>query len=251
MGIKFSDANIKIKSLGTVKSLQPYLTDKRKIYSFDLLSGHSCPYALACKSKVVEDSNGKRTIEDGAETKFRCFSASQEVIFSAVYDRRKNNFEIMKKADHQVILDNIPNDLGICRIHVGGDFFSQKYFDSWIKVAEIKKDSLFYAYTKSLPFVIRRIDKMPPNFVITASYGGKHDDLIEKHNLKSAIVVYHPDEAAALNLEIDHDDSHAADPTIGSFALLIHAQQPKGSEASKAIKRLKEEGIKFSYGKKD
>ena len=64
--------------------------------------------------------------------------------------------------------------------------------------------------------------------------------------LKTAKVVMHPDEAAALGLEIDHDESHAINAGP-SFALLIHGTQPKGSEAAEAKKRLDREGIKYAY----
>ena len=75
---KWSKANAKIEALQTVESLKQYLEGK-KVYSFDLLSGFSCPFAKDCLSKATEDSEGKRTIKDGPHTKFRCFSASQEV----------------------------------------------------------------------------------------------------------------------------------------------------------------------------
>ena len=56
-------------------------------------------------------------------------------------------------------------------------------------------------------------------------------------------------EADALGLDIDHDDSHAARPSLAQqdFALLIHGTQPKDTEASKALKALKGKG---SYSRK-
>ena len=79
------------------------------------------------------------------------------------------------------------------------------------------------------------------NFVLTASYGGLQDKLIKRHDLRTAIVVYSEDEAKRLHLEIDQADSHAANPKKRnkSFALLIHGVQPKDSEASKALQKLK------------
>jgi hypothetical protein len=68
--------------------------------------------------------------------------------------------------------------------------------------------------------------------VPTASYGGKYDNLIEKHNLRYAKVVYSEDEATRLHLEIDHDDSHAMSHGA-SFALLLHGTQPAGTVAAK------------------
>ena len=43
--IKFSPANAKIEALKEVPELSKYLENKRKVYSFDLLSGYSCPFA--------------------------------------------------------------------------------------------------------------------------------------------------------------------------------------------------------------
>ena len=63
--LKFSNANAKTEALKEVEELKPFLADKRKIYSFDLLSGYSCPVANECLSKAVADENGKRTIQDG------------------------------------------------------------------------------------------------------------------------------------------------------------------------------------------
>ena len=70
---------------------------------------------------------------------------------------------------------------------------------------------------------------------MTASRGGKWDNLIDEKGWKEARVVYSEEEAADLGLEIDHDDTHAA---FGkkSFALLLHGTQPKGSVAGEALK---------------
>jgi hypothetical protein len=73
---------------------------------------------------------------------------------------------------------------------------------------------------------------------LTASRGGRFDNLIDMHGLKCSEVVFSEAEAAEKGLEIDHDDSHAA---IGqkSFALLLHGVQPKGTEAAEALKQIK------------
>ena len=83
--LKFSNANAKIEALKNDAELSEYLTDKRKVYSLDLLSGYSCPFAEACLSKAVVKSDGKRKIQDGHKTQFRCFSASQEDTTCAIY----------------------------------------------------------------------------------------------------------------------------------------------------------------------
>ena len=234
--VKFSTANAKLKALYDVPELERWLQNRRKVYSFDLLSGWSCPQAKDCLSKVVQIGDSRK-IQDGKDCQFRCFSASQEATFPSAYNKRKANFDAM------------PANLGICRIHVAGDFFNQDYFRAWHLVAEWHPDRLFYAYTKSLSWWLEDRDSLPNNFVLTASRGGRQDHLIDQHNLRESKVVFSEAEADALGYEIDHTDEHAAIPEIRdeSFALLIHGVQPKGSKASDAIKQLKRERVKFSY----
>jgi len=147
------------------------------------------------------------------------------------------------------IADAMPKNLGICRIHVAGDFFNEEYFKAWQAVAYTHPTRLFYAYTKSLNYWVKLRDHLPANFVLTASRGGRLDHMIDQHNLRESKVVFSEAEADALGYEIDHTDEHAAIPEIRdeSFALLIHGVQPKGSKASEAIKQLKKEKVKFSY----
>ena len=253
--LKFSKANAKTQALANDAELADYLTDKRKIYSLDLLSGYSCPSAKKCLSKAVVQDNGKRKIKDGKDTEFRCFSASQEVQYTNVYNSRKHNFDLLRKKNHaemvSLINGSLPENAGIVRIHVAGDFFSLPYMHAWYEVAMLNPSVLFYAYTKSLRFWVGGINELPilHNFVLTASYGGTHDHMINEFNLRSTKVVFSEAKAVELGLEIDHDDSHAAKPSLrdNSFALLIHGTQPAGSEASTALKKLKGKG---SYSRK-
>jgi hypothetical protein len=249
--MKYSPANVKIKALANVPAIAKYLPKGKKVYSFDILSGHSCPFANECLSKVVETPSGFR-IQDGPNTEFRCFSASQEVIFTNVRKLRSSNFSELKgltSAEMAARLSEaMPKNLGVCRIHVAGDFFNQNYFNAWLAITLANPDKLFYAYTKSLPYWVNQISIIPENFVLTASYGGRRDDMIESYNLRSAKVVLHPSETI---LEIDHTDEHAANPETRDqdFALLIHGVQPKGSAAGNAVKVLKHENVEFSYSR--
>jgi len=254
--LKFSKANAKIQALSKVPAIAQFLTGKRKVYSLDLLSGYSCPHAKECLSKVVVIDN-KKHIQDGPLTQFRCFSASQEVIYTPVYNMRKHNFEELRTLSYidmfKLISESMPHNLGICRIHVAGDFFNQNYFDAWLNIAQQNPSKLFYAYTKSLLFWLRRKADIPSNFVLTASYGGKLDSIITEDNLRYAKIVYSEAEAISDNLAIDHTDEHAANPETSqqSFALMIHGIQPKGSLSSKAISVLKRNGVKYSYNRKE
>lgn len=242
--LKFGRGNAKLDALE--KKLG------KQVWTFSILSGFTCPYAKECESRAVE-VGGRLKIVDGKHTLFRCFSASQEALFRNVYNQRKYNWQTLLTAGNKpevmakMITDSLPKKAGVIRIHVSGDFFTKNYFQAWLMVAAANPGVLFYAYTKSLPFWVwaKDLDIIPKNFVLTASYGGHRDDLIEKHNLRYAKVVYSVGEARKLKLAIDHDDSHAAKPGK-SFALLIHGAQPAGSVAGKAVRKLDGKG---SYGK--
>ena len=259
--LKYSDANAKLVKLYFVEQLRRWLTDGRftgEVVSLDLLSGWSCPFAEACLSKVHEIAgeftkagNPKRQLRDGDKTEHRCFSASQEVIFPAVYDRRKSNYELLKDCKTveemvELLENTLPRNAGIVRQHVGGDFFNEMYFLAWLKMAKRNPSILFYAYTKSLNYWVDNMELVNslPNVVLTASRGGRLDHMIAEYNLREAVVVFSEQQADELGLEIDHDDSHAARPDLRhqSFALLIHGVQPKGSEAAKALVELKGKG---------
>jgi|TARA_R110002049_G_scaffold125465_1_gene281137 hypothetical protein len=253
--LKFSKANAKTEALKKVPELAEYLKDKKKIYSLDLLSGYSCPYAKACLSKAVVQSDGRRKIKDGVNNEFRCFSASQEVQYTNVFNLRKHNFDLLRQSKNKdlLLMNSLPKNAGIVRIHVAGDFFNSEYMWAWWLTASENPNTLFYAYTKSLRYWLDVVNEMPilDNFILTASYGGRDDYLIDDptFNFRSAKVVFSEAEAEKLGLEIDHDDSHAARPSLRNqdFALLIHGTQPKGSEAATALKELKGKG---SYSRK-
>lgn len=233
----------------------------KDIWSFSLPAGWSCPGAKSCMTKV-DPETGK--IIDGAYQKFRCFAAVDEVRPN-VRDIRWRNYRLLIEAISvegmsDLIIRSFPKGVSKMRVHVSGDFFNQNYFDAWMIAAKHFKQCKFYAYTKSLHLVQKRIDNntIPSNFAITLSEGGVWDDRIDtlrtiaedmKRGLGKSKVVFHPDEASAKNLPIDHDDSHAQSGDH-EFALLLHSIQPANSEAAEAVKLMKRQGIKFSYANK-
>jgi len=209
--------------------------------TFSLPAGWTCPSAKLCLSRSNRIT-GKLT--DGKENKFRCFASNAENLFPNVRKSRWHNFELLRGKTTAEMASLISKSLPIkgvtlCRIHVSGDFFSQAYFDAWIHVAMSHPNIIFYAYTKQLPLWIKRQGYLPDNFRLTASYGGIHDDLIVKHKLRSAKVVF--TEAEAGSLPIDHDDTHAW-KTKEDFALLLHGTQPAKTPAALAWQLIKTKG---------
>jgi len=247
--LKFSEQNAKTRHLVAIPELAKYLAGNRKIYSLDLLAGWTCPGARDCMAKVhINDS--KRRLVDGPNTQFRCFAASLEVAYPNVYNVHNHNFQILKgfrtaERIAELILDTLPKRVGIVRYHVAGDFFKLSYLKGAIIAANKRPDVLFYAYTKSIPFMLKIFMADPANgvlrhnFMVTASYGGKYDHLIPQSGMRTSKVVFAEPEAGSL--PIDHDDSHAA-TMGGDFALLLHGVQPAGTPASKALVQLRGKG---------
>ena len=232
--IKFSKANTKLKKLQK--------KTKKKVYSFDILSGVSCPFAKECHSwakEVIKKGKKTRTIVDGPHCKYRCYSASQETIFPKTYNYRKENSKILTMSFSEMVrtlTESLPQDAQIVRIHSSGDFNSQRYFDAWLYIAEQNPQIDFYTYTKALPYWIKRKEKIKKikNFVLTASYGGTHDYLIVKHRLRSVRVVLQKnmrDSVSHRVLPLDTTDYIAYNPNSRktNFSLLIHGIQPAGS----------------------
>jgi len=224
---------------------------------FSIPAGHTCPFAMKCKS-MADRVTGRVT--DGPETEWRCFSASSEARSPALRKHLWENYEALvdaydkggTQAVADLIIANLPTNVPLVRIHVSGDFFSEQYFEAWCRVARAfpgkvvyregqpyPEGTIFYAYTKALHLMLR--DDIPENLVLTASRGGRLDRLIDKHELKEARVVFSQAEADELGYEIDHDDSLAWSQDK-NFALLLHGTQPKGSDASQALKKLKKAG---------
>lgn len=224
--------------------------DAKYAYTFSLPAGVTCPFALKCYAFV----NEKGKIVRGPEMEYQCFGATSEVRSPSLREMVKKNFDLIRGAGlhnidamFRLIAKSIPADARRIRIHTtGGDYISSDYMKAWMKVARLYDDVTFYGYTKSLRYMVENKSDFPANFRLVASEGGVQDDLIERHNLVHAKVVFHPEEAEKLGLEIDHDDSLAiaADKT---FALLLHGQQPAGSDAAAALRRMKKENVEYSY----
>ena len=243
--LKFSRATQQAK----LKEVEKWLGYLPEIYSFSLPSGYTCPFAVDCLSKA-DRITGK--ITDGKQTKFRCFSASDEARSPNARKQRWHNLDNLRKLDFEDMVtelyESIPMKLDICRIHVGGDFFNQKYFEAWLQIARLLPTKTFYAYTKSIPYWVNNINNIPNNFILNASRGGRNDNQIDEFDLKVAEVVYSIEESEEKNLPIDHNEYYAIN-NEGNFSLLIHGTQPKGSNASLAIKELKKNKVQYSYSR--
>ena len=204
--------------------MKPKLVLKKSYYSqptyeFNLPSGWTCPFAIECLT-LADRHTGKQT--SGRFRKFRCYACQAER-FPAVRNLRWNNYDSLAKKDkdemHMLLGQMIDDDVQRVRIHSSGDFFSLDYFRAWLDVCEDNPQVEFWAFTKSIPFWSLNKDNIPDNLILTASYGGRFDDLIIRDRLKSARVYMTRQEAVFSGLPIDTNDDLARKP-IADFALV-------------------------------
>tara|TARA_R110002126_G_scaffold36633_1_gene111180 strand:- start:4 stop:597 length:594 start_codon:yes stop_codon:yes gene_type:complete len=178
------------------------------VYEWNLPSGFTCPFADECLVKV-DRNTGKF---DNKSKSYRCYSASAER-FPGVRKSRWTNFDFVRSGG----VPEIPKKAEAIRIHSSGDFYSQSYFDMWLKLCKKNPAVEFWAYTKSLNYWVNRLNEIPNNLVLTASRGGRQDNLIELHNLKNVEVI--KKESQRKGRPIDIGDNEARKPKI-NFCLM-------------------------------
>ena len=189
------------------------------VYEWNLPTGHTCPFALECLVKVNRET-GKFENKSNA---YKCYAAAPER-FPGVRNHRWNNYEYVLNGNKPIL----PKDCKSVRIHASGDFFNQSYFDMWIEIAKENPTVEFWAYTKSLKYWVNRLNEIPNNLTLTASQGGRNDELIEKHGLKN-VIVYQRFDLVPSDRPIDNNDDYARQPKI-NFALLDNLKVPKKSK---------------------
>ena len=112
---------------------------------------------------------------------FKCYSLKFENLYPSVLENHFINTALSMADDFVCnMIEEIKNKrrLKYFRIHADGDFYSIGYIKKWLAIMKACPDSQFYAYTKSHKLVKRLT--LPKNFYLIQSYGGKHDQLIDK-----------------------------------------------------------------------
>lgn len=229
--------------------------------SFSIPAGYSCPGALNCLTKVKAGKIVDLQTPDENGLTYRCYAASLEAVYPSLNAKLNFNFKLLQSTKSErelvaLICRSLPDSLkvrgGALRVHIHGDFYSYRYLCAWFAVAEFFPLVRFYAYTKSLNFLTQYQyykGTFPPNFSLTWSHGSKYDHLGPALGIKSVRLVTGQEEARALGLEIDHDDSHALHGST-DFALEPHGTQPKGHPLGKLILAKRKANLFAGYNTK-
>ena len=206
------------------------------VYAFDLPAGWSCPAADICLSKAHKKTGH---ITDGKDALFRCYAASLEAVYPAVRRLRWHNFDLLRNTSdmHKLIVDSLPSNLEILRLHSSGDFFNKTYHRAWMQVAIENPSITFYGYTKRADLWVAGKANIPANMLFIQSHGGKLD-----HIQTGLSVSYVVTEASGHDFPVFSTDEQSELHILaggGDFGLLIHGVQPKGFKEIDESKRSK------------
>lgn len=118
----------------------------------------------------------------------------------------------------------------VIRIHDSGDFYNIEYINKWLKIIQRNPTVLFYAYTKSVPIFkrLKENDKIPSNFTLIYSEGGKADHLIDCQNDRHSRVFL--TEKSLISAGYDNaskDDTVAFTSSTGKIGLIYHGFKSK------------------------
>lgn len=182
--------------------------------SFGLEALKTCPNAGACA--------------------IGCFALGGNYLFQSVKDAQERRLQSSKQDN---FIDEMCNELvklrvGAVRVHDAGDYYEEKYLDKWIEIAKRNPSVIFYSYTKSIDFFKSDVNTwkktLPSNMVITFSYGGKRDDLINRETDKHALVFMSLEELLASGYANTSDfDDNAYNKDIKLVGLVAKKSRKK------------------------
>lgn len=172
----------------------------RKVASFDLLAGYSCPAASICKSFA---KHGRVQLGENAE--FVCYAARTEAMYKNSFNAHKANLQYVNSHSTEEIAAALINDiltlkLGIVRIHASGDLYSLHYAKAWILVAAALPDVLFFGYTKIYQMYRLLTDSNLVNLNFAFSMGSRDDSMVQEKDVTCTVIT-----SQAMALSFGHD----------------------------------------------
>jgi len=145
----------------------------KNTHNFDIPARKTCPKAKDCLSY--------------------CYASKGSYCYPNVVNKFERNLALSKKKKFVELMSNEIKYKGVqvLRLHSSGDFYNREYLEKWFKIIEQNKKVKFYAYTKSLHLFKDKNGnnlKIPKNFTVIYSFGGKLDKLINVKKDRHAIV---------------------------------------------------------------
>jgi hypothetical protein len=102
-----------------------------------------------------------------------CYAVKEQKIYPGALIAREQRFEASLSP---TFVDTVHRELSqkrkrpkYFRVHASGEFYSQDYINSWVNIAQLNSDIIFYAYTKRMKtYDFSQLDALE-NFIIIDS----------------------------------------------------------------------------------
>lgn len=145
---------------------------------------------------AFQSKTGLKTCPNAGICASGCYARSGAYLFSNVAKKFEERLAATLKID---FVNKMQDDINIVikkakgrkiyiRIHDSGDFYSEEYFNKWNIIIFNNPEITFYAYTKQIEMFKRLESSLLPNFILTFSFGGKQDALIDVKNDRHSMV---------------------------------------------------------------
>jgi len=183
------------------------------------------------KLKSTSLENNAKIYNFGIPAKETCFGADKCKAFCYadkgmyLFAKKAQNarFELSKTDDFclAMLIDIIEKGLTHVRIHDSGDFYSREYLHKWFKIMDALPHVTFYAYTKAIPLFMG--EKLPTNFTLIYSYGGKYDHMINPETDRHSKIFASAEELTAAGyIDASSNDLNAINASTNKIGLIIH-----------------------------
>lgn len=129
---------------------------------------------------AYKTSKGKVTCPFAKDCIKFCYAQKGAYIWPNVSPAFEKRYEITKQDNfiELIQLELNKKKPNFVRVHDSGDFYSRKYLQKWLTIANNNKNINFYAYTNSIQF-IKELTTIPKNFDFIFSDSGKQVNLID------------------------------------------------------------------------
>lgn len=181
---------------------------------------------------ALQAADGTKTCPNAGACAVGCYARQGAYVWPKVKAAYEARFQATKNAAqfYLLMVDEIKlklkkadkeNKILVIRIHDAGDFYSKEYFDMWIGIIQTFPRVKFYAYTKQVQML--QNEKLPANFKLNFSFGGRQDAAIRLTSSNSRVFESREDLERAGYVDTSEDDSFAfSDVKTRKIGLVYH-----------------------------
>jgi hypothetical protein len=129
---------------------------------------------------AYKSATGKLTCPMADECVAFCYAKKGAYIWKNVKPAFEFRYQLSKtdKFIAKINAEIILKEPEYIRVHDSGDYYSKKYLNKWIDIANANPDVKFYSYTNCIKML--KEARLPKNYDVIFSSSGKQVDLIDK-----------------------------------------------------------------------